>query len=120
LPSEEISKELALRPEFSYTAGDPRVSPDGRALGGVRKQTYWTQTFPCIDDSLEESLLELMRFLEKHSAFVARVAEGNGAVDVFVGWFESGNSGFEFSRDLINRLAAMRVGVAFDIYAQSK
>lgn len=38
--SVEITSQLGLEPDFSYTVGDRRLTPKGNELGGTRKESF--------------------------------------------------------------------------------
>lgn len=119
---EAIGLELALEPKVSWKAGEPRLTPKGAALTGVRSESYWSS--PLIrdgkrhsgDQSLEDELATVIaQLLPAREKFFRIRAEGGG-VELFIGIFGDGNCGVILGPELLSRTGALGVTLAFDIY----
>jgi hypothetical protein len=115
----EISASLQLTPSVSWKDGDPRVTPKGTPLEGLRKGSYWTckvlkGEWPGKD--LTTAISDLVTELSPHKPFFQRVRSDGGKVEFFVGWFFAGNSGDVFKADLLAALAGLGLDLSLDIY----
>ena len=66
LDPEEISRQLGVRPEHSFRAGDPRLSRSGLAPASVHAESYWLGALGATDwpgdfGSSSEPLLKVAR-----------------------------------------------------------
>ena len=107
-----------MEPKFHWNAGEPRVTPDGTPLRGVREQTYWSSRIlhpESVDlvDALEANLSSL----EPHKDFLRELVETGGEIEYFIGWFTTDTSGGEtLDWELLQRLADLRINLALDVY----
>ncbi len=42
----QITRQLGLQPDHAWAKGDARRSETGQTLGGIRRDSYWSATFP--------------------------------------------------------------------------
>jgi hypothetical protein len=116
--SEEISTAMGMQPRFHWTAGEPRVSPEGTPLGGVREQTYWTsRTLHPEHVDLTDAVEANLSSLESRKDFLREFVATGGEIEYFIGWFTTDTSGGEtLDWELLHRLAALRINLALDVY----
>ena len=114
----QISKALDLKPESSQKAGEPKRTPAGRLLTGVYAHSYWCSVIP------HPKRLQLSPFLESllvrlapQRHFLARISQGGGSAELFVGWYSGSNSGEELSWKLLKRLGELYLSLSLDVYA---
>ncbi len=122
---EDTTAALRMKPKIRWSAGDARCTPEGRQLGGNRKETYW-----CTDllegpiksshQPLETYLSVLALSLNDHRLFLSRVAAEGGRSDCFVGLYTGGNLPIELSPDLLRSFAEIRVALSLDIYDEQQ
>ena len=104
-----LTRELAIDPEHSFRAGEPRLSSSGRAPATVHAQTYWLGVLdPCmwldlsfpgpakfafaqrhLHSALEQRLgwalsLSATRFRSKHASLLRGISAEGGQVTVIV------------------------------------
>lgn len=112
-----VCEGLGLVPDFSYSAGDAKVTPNGRAIGGVRDGSFWLHSFPERNDGdVESSLKEIVRSLAVRQEFFEQIARAGGRSELFIGWFSSENTGFNIGRLILRQLADLNIDLSFDIY----
>ncbi len=111
--------ELGLVPKFAYTAGDKRLTPKGNEIPGVRKESFWCCEFTATDDPIELVISSITMELTEKKAFLRYLIETGGRLEYFVGWFTTGNSGFDLTPDLLSQLASIGIGLSFDIYTEN-
>ena len=84
-----VSSSLGFEPGISWRAGEPRRTPKGTHLGGVRSQGYWSANPFCYgwrestDAQVEDAMEELVSLLEPHKDFLLKISQ-SGAVRVWV------------------------------------
>lgn len=119
-----ISKKLSLKPKFSWKAGEPRTTPKGTMLGGIRKESYWTaplhskQSLSSSKKSFEKFLSTALDELEPHSKFIKKIAKEGGGAEFFIGLYGSKNFEMELEPDLLKRFGKMGIRLALDIYPE--
>lgn len=75
----EISRQLGLEPDFSYTAGDARLSPKGDALGGTREASFWCHEARSGDVTLELAIASFSQELARSKGFLDSLSSTGGA-----------------------------------------
>lgn len=119
---EDFGSDLALKPKFSWRAGEPRLTPKGVALTGVRSESYWSA--PLIrdgklrsgDQPLEDELATVIAQLSPARETFVRIRAEGGDVELFIGIFCDGNCGFTLGPHLLSRIGALDVTLALDVY----
>lgn len=115
----DVCEDLGLVPDFSYSAGDARVTPKGKAIGGVRDGSYWLHSFMERNDGdVESSLEEIVRFLAVRQKFFERITKTGGRSELFIGWFSSENTGFNIGSSILRQLVDLNIDLSFDIYPE--
>ena len=109
-----VSHQLGVRPSSGYRKGDPRPSnlPDHRGGGWFLEQVG---DAPATPESLTEQLLAP---LPPATAEIWSTLAAHFEVQMHYALFlYSFNRGFSLSPSVVWRLAAMRVRIVYDIYA---
>ena len=109
---EDISEQLNLAPSTVRKIGDLRPS------GQVVRTNCWQFLSPLArgESPIQEYVEVLLAVLERQSAVVRSLASRYSAGINCVGYFYGGNPGLHLSASLIERIAALRLPVDFDLY----
>ena len=100
-----------------WTAGEPRVTPTGRPLGGVREESYCSFRIARGEDGqLARCLLKMIGSLEAHRAHLEEVSRTGGRLNVYVFWYPGGDTGETLSAELLGRLASLNVELGINVY----
>ena len=106
-----------------WRAGDPRVTPKGTVLGGVRNESYWTTRLTrdheprnSQDEDLETFLERQLDRLAPQAESLARFNQDGGRAMLFIGLFCTANSGLILSPALMAKAAALGIELGLDIY----
>lgn len=116
-----VSHTLGLEPYVAWRAGDPRRTPKGTPLEGVRSDGYWcADAFSygwrdSTDAQIEDALEELITLLEPHRDFLLGISQG-GFVRVWVSSHSNRNFGLELSPGMLGRLASLGATFIHDVY----
>jgi hypothetical protein len=120
MPWEEISTALGLDPNVKWTVGEPRRTPTGTLIGGIRDNTRWSHRLEnngSID--LTEALAANISFLEGHRDFLESFVATGGEIEYYIGWFTiEASSGQTLPRELVRRIADLKIDLGFDIYGR--
>src|SRR5882762_5634902 len=85
-----ISRKLKMRPHISWRVGEPRVTPAGILLSGIRRDTYWAKTITPgwakvpAGKFAEEKLIKLMKRLRPHARFLRGLRRTGGTVEIWL------------------------------------
>jgi len=116
---EAVTKELGLLPQTCWRSGEPKKTPQGELLAGVRAESYWSYRFEHPDGiSLSDFLESVANKLKVHEQFLQSLSLAGGSLRLFIGWFSGSNSGDQFTWELLNKLAGLRIGLSFDVYGE--
>lgn len=120
---DEISQVLGLEAVATWKAGDPRATPKGQALDGIRKESFWrhhphgdskiSSEAQCLEDYLEN----LTSMLSSHKDFFAHIFETGGHIEYFIGLFSENSIGSILRASLLRKIVALNIDLSFDIYA---
>jgi Domain of unknown function (DUF4279) len=117
---EEISTALSLTPSHSWKAGDMMRIPQDKLLKSKQGFSYWSCRFEEeADMTLSERLESLTSLLEERADFLGTIHRTGGTIEYFIGWFSGFNSGDVFSHGLLQRLAALHIDLALDVYGST-
>lgn len=121
---EAVSDTIGIKPQILWKVGEPRRAPNGRALGGISKISYWTTRLvdgASIEKDLSSALLAGLDMVEAGSSLFATIAQTGGRVEFFIGWFFGhGSSGDVLDHNLLARLAGMSIDLTFDVYGDAE
>lgn len=119
-----VTRTLGLQPSIAWRAGDPRKTPKGTALEGVRSEGYWSANpfsygwRESTDALVEDALEELITHLLPHEDFLREISRG-GVVRIWVSSQSHRNYAFELPPTMLIRLASIGATVVHDVYQGS-
>jgi hypothetical protein len=110
--SEEITTQMQTAPSNVKKVGE--LLPSGRAVQANR----WELLSPLArgENLLQEYLEALVAVLERRAHVVQSLASRYSAGINCVGYFYGSNPGLHLSASLIERIAALKLAVDFDLY----
>jgi len=121
---ELISKKLGKKPKWHWKAGEPRMTPKGDMLEGIRKESYWTADLHS-KKSISSKKIDFEKFLSTalddlvpYSKFIKKIVKEGGSAEFFVGLYGAKNFGMELEPDLLQRFGKMGIRLALDIYPE--
>jgi hypothetical protein len=120
----EITRALAIEPQHTWKAGEPRRGPADETLAGAYRESYWmgrlTEGPQLSSDSVtvERVLLETLVQLRRVEPFLATIREGGGEAEFHVSMYARENFRLELASNLLSVLGRLGVAVAFDVYPQ--
>ncbi len=116
---EEFAAILGMSPEFSWNAGEPRKTPKGTPLEGIRKETY--ASFMLTERSsadLESFLTDVVEMLERKKGFFERLSATGGRQEFFIGVFAKADMAFDLDPSLLAKMGDLGIQFSLCFYLQ--
>ncbi len=114
--SEHINSKLGLQAKTHWTVGEPRKTPKGTLLDGVRQESYCAFEMGEGDDGeLALCLERAVTLLSKHRDFLRRINASGGMAEFFITWEPAGDTGQTFDADLIGAMADLRISLGINV-----
>jgi hypothetical protein len=112
-----ITSTLGLTPYRTWLAGTPRTTPVGRPLSGVYNQSSWGYSYRVeANRYFSRDILKMVAVLERASEFILGVIEGGGSVNLMIDLPGSVNIGDDIPWSCLERLAALKVSLGFEVF----
>ena len=116
MAAELIETAVGQAAKIKWTAGDERVAPNGRPIGGLRDETYCAFEVPEADDlTLNAAIIALGNRLENRSAALAELTQQGANIELYATANET-KRGEMIEAATIAALARLRAGLAIDWY----
>lgn len=112
----DITRLLGCEPDVCRTVGEDRQTPAGRKLKGTNPETYWGRRLNYEGDSLGDAIEIGLRLFDPIPGTVAKIRQGGGGVEFFIGWFFDANGGDILPSPIMRRLADHGIDLSFDVY----
>jgi Domain of unknown function (DUF4279) len=109
---EEVTAQMGIAPSKTRTVGD--LWPSGRPV----EKNWWELPSPLKrgDSLLQDHIEALLDVLESRTTSVVALASAASVGINCTGYYFGANPGLHLSARLIERLAALRLSVDFDLY----
>lgn len=113
----ELSAQLGIEATYIRKIGERRITPKGTILDGVYDESYCSFD---IGRNAKEGLCEVLEraanSLLCHKDLFHRIRGSGGRIEMFIGWFSSGNSGEVLPYDFMAKLGDLGIDLALDVY----
>lgn len=119
-----ITHTLAIEPQHSWKAGDPRRDPAGAALQGVHRESFWVAQLmeqpqlATAGVSVESVLLQTLAHLRRSQSFLAQLDAEGGVAELHVSVFARTDFRLELSAQSLALLGHLGLAVALDVHPQ--
>lgn len=111
-----LPAQLDMTARVLWRAGEPRIAPSGRVIGGNRPNSYCSFDIGEGDD-LPRSLREALKLLMPHRAMLEGLSASGVTFGFFIGWFSGSlNSGERLDWDLLRDISDLKIALDFDFY----
>ena len=112
-----IPEQLNLIANRLWKAGQPRMAPDGRLLGGSYQNSYCSIVFEHAPEvSLPVGLKVALAELTPHKPFLEELVVSGANLRFFVGWFSDSNSRDYLDWKLLKEIADLKISLDLDFY----
>lgn len=112
MPAEMLAEAVGFEPNVAWTAGDPRETPKGRPLDGVRSETYIAARLPAGAGDLTEALAPFLDHLTGRASELSTLVAGGAELDFYVTL--DGPPGVVIAPELMKRLANLNIALGLD------
>lgn len=115
----DICDRLRLSPDRLWKSGEPRTTPKGELLEGLNLESFVAHRLPDSPTaSLADSIVDFLKHLRPHRAFLDEISDSGGSLSFFVGLFLDGNDHGETLRwDFLNSVTCLRISLELCIYS---
>ena len=110
----EVTRTLSMAPSRAWRAGEPRTTPTGQTLGGLREESYWaTGVRPSAgkDSDPEKDAVSFLDMLDPHAALLHDIVASGGRLEFFLTFWQGGTT---FSARCLERLAAYGIDLSIN------
>ena len=114
MKADALANAVGFSPDVSWTVGEPRKTPKGRLLRGVRDATYIACSLPpSLSQDLGVALVPPMDALADRSEELRGLAADGAEFELYV-TINTEPRGVVVSPLLMEKLAALKVGLGLD------
>jgi hypothetical protein len=114
---EKLAAGLPWEVSSGWTAGEQRVTPIGRQLGGARPESYCSFQIAKRDDGrIPTCLSNALDVLATHRDHLDEICRTGGSLNFYVFWYPNGDTGAVFNADLLERMAALKIDLGLNVY----
>jgi hypothetical protein len=119
LTADEIETSFTLRPRYSRSVGSPKLTKNGKDLGGTYSKT--DISFALSNDVIDNDMTWLTDFLENSLSdlplsAIDRITCSGGTCYFLVGIFADRNIQYDFELPFLRQLVEHRIGLKLDFY----
>ena len=117
-----ISTTLGLAPRHQSKAGEPRVTPKGRPLGGTYAESHWSADpfargeYLSHEDRVEDVFMDVVEFLAPNKAFLLSLREQGARLHLQVATHSNRNYALVFAPELLAQCAQLGICLVHDAY----
>ena len=113
----EIAGQVGFDAKAKWAAGEPRKTPKGRPLRGIREQSYCALAIGSGDDgALAECLDTAVARLKHAGEFLRQIRATGGSLMFYVSWVSSGDTGEVFGTALLRDMADLGIELGINVY----
>lgn len=113
----EIAGQIGLGAKASWAVGEPRKTPKGTPIGGIREESYCAFDIGSSDDgSLAECLQTAVARLKRAGDFLREIRSTGGSLMFYVSWYTSGDTGEVFETALLRDMADLGIELGINAY----
>jgi hypothetical protein len=113
----DISDRLGIKPGLARKVGDQRLTPIGRALPGVYRETTWSHSEPSSGGRhFFAAIVRLIDQLEPNREYIKGLVETGGYVGLIADLGGRVNIGDEMDWQQLSRLAAMKISLGVEVF----
>ena len=113
-----ITSALRVEPQHSWKKGEPRVTPSGSPLPGLRRESYWCYTFSNVENREIAELIEsAVRSLPQRSTLWSELQNSGGSAMLILQVVGTKYQGAVISSELIAKLAQLGIALGIEVYA---
>lgn len=114
-----VVEAFRLPVEVSHSVNEPRVSPNGRSIGGCYERTYVSMSMARRKPvELDEELRHCYEVISGSAEFISTLVESGGELEFYVSAFLTDPCGFSFDHEFMAAFAKTGLGVSVELYPE--
>jgi hypothetical protein len=118
LSATELAQLLGMTPRYSWTVGDPRTTPKGTELGGVRDASYCSfDAGKGADGEVAVLLRTVVARLSEREDALQTIRSTGGEIMLLVYWHADGDEGETFDTALLGSMAKLGIELGLNVLA---
>ena len=112
-----IATELGLEASHSWAAGQPRQTPNGTALSGVRSESYCKfEIASGTDGELASCLRNVLNHLKSRGEYLRSIRSSGGLLLFYIFWYPNGDTGEVFPTSLLQDMVDLGIELGINVY----
>jgi hypothetical protein len=111
----EVTEALQLDPQYSWQAGDRRLTPAGALLSGRHTRSYWSRVVGN-GETVEETLTNALDVLQSRKSSLQALLAAGHSVELYVGWFATSGAASILTSDMLKELSTLGIDLALAVY----
>lgn len=116
-PVSELAGGFPWPMTSGWTAGEPRITPVGRELGGVRSESYCSLKIAQGDDGeLTACLSRAVAVIQANGRHWEELRRTGGRLNFYVFWYPNGDTGAVLGAGLLGQMAALGIDLGLNVY----
>ena len=113
----EITKTLGLKPNVSGIVGSRRMTPAGKPLPSVYRESGWSHWFRVERNRrFFQDVVKVIDKIEPHRDFMLKIVDGGGTIDLIVHLPGDVNIGASLPWREMARLCALRIDLGIEVF----
>jgi hypothetical protein len=122
LDPQVITNALGMTPDITHKAGEPRITRQGRALGGTYARSHWSADpfqrgeYLSHQDQVVDVLIDATEALARHKDFLLSLRETGAHLHLQVSSHSNRNYAFELPPNLLGACAELGLSIVHDVY----
>ena len=120
-----VTAMLAIEPQHTWRAGQPRCDPGGAELAGAHRDSYWMGRLmeePQLSSagvSVERVLLKTLNHLRRAQSFLEQLSAEGGVAELHVSLYARDDFRLELPSEALVLLGRLHLAVALDVHPHS-
>lgn len=116
-PADELAAAFPWPMTSSWNAGDASATPKGRALGGIRSESYCSlKVANGHDAGLAACLAQAVDLISADDKRWVDFRQTGGRLSFYVFWYPDGDTGALFDAGLLGKMAALGIDLGLNVY----
>lgn len=113
-----VSNALQLVAHYSHRVGDPRVTPDGRALTGQTSDSRWRHNTRHVfrDQWFSDAVTAFVDQLMPYKAFLEQLRGTGGRASLIIQFLGDGYHGDALSTDILSKIVHLGLDLEIEVF----
>ncbi len=117
---EIISREMELPASLSYRAGDPRVTPSGRVLESIHRETLWCHDIKVPESiTLDRAITVAAQLVAERRCYLESLRATGARLECFVGVFPDASWTGVLTPETLRACGDDRISLVLNVYIRS-